>query len=39
MLVRSEVMALRLQRDKLAMEAKFLRERLDSLMKEFEHQV
>ncbi|XXG77177.1 hypothetical protein AAC387_Pa08g1378 [Persea americana] len=35
---RSEVMALRLERDKLAMEAKFSRERLDSLMKEFEHQ-
>ncbi|XP_042520099.1 nuclear-pore anchor [Macadamia integrifolia] len=35
---RSEATSLRLERDKLAMEANFARERLDSFMKEFEHQ-
>ncbi|KAK1303865.1 Nuclear-pore anchor [Acorus calamus] len=35
---RSEVMSLRLERDKLAMESKFVRERLDSFIREYEHQ-
>ncbi|XP_043688308.1 nuclear-pore anchor isoform X2 [Telopea speciosissima] len=35
---RSSATSLRLERDKLAMEANFARERLDSYMKEFEHQ-
>ncbi|OIW05349.1 hypothetical protein TanjilG_28814 [Lupinus angustifolius] len=35
---RSEIIALRSERDKMALEAKFARERLDSFMKEFEHQ-
>ncbi|XP_057958216.1 nuclear-pore anchor [Malania oleifera] len=35
---RSEIISLRLERDKLAMEANFARERLDSLIKESEHQ-
>ena len=30
---------LRSERDKMALEANFARERLDSFMKEFEHQV
>ncbi|OVA15206.1 Tetratricopeptide [Macleaya cordata] len=35
---RSEIISMRLERDKLAMEANFARDRLDSFMKEFEHQ-
>lgn len=35
---RSEIISLRSDRDKLALEANFARERLDSFMKEFEHQ-
>ncbi|KAF3448815.1 hypothetical protein FNV43_RR09528 [Rhamnella rubrinervis] len=35
---RSEVMSLRSERDKLALEVNFARERLGSFMKEFEHQ-
>ncbi|KAF5728140.1 hypothetical protein HS088_TW21G00283 [Tripterygium wilfordii] len=35
---RSEAISLRSERDKLALEATFARERLDSFMKEFEHQ-
>ncbi|KAE9621513.1 putative nucleoprotein TPR/MLP1 [Lupinus albus] len=35
---RSEIIALRSERDKMALEANFARERLDSFMKEFEHQ-
>ena len=38
-LFRSEIISLRSDRDKLALEANFARERLDSFMKEFEHQV
>lgn len=36
---RSEIISLRSERDRLALDAKFARERLDSFMKEFEHQV
>lgn len=39
LLVRSEIISLRAERDKLVLEANFARERLDRLMKEFEHQV
>ncbi|KAJ7949034.1 nuclear-pore anchor [Quillaja saponaria] len=35
---RNEIIILRSERDKLALEAKFAREKLDSFMKEFEHQ-
>ncbi|VVA22155.1 PREDICTED: nucleo TPR [Prunus dulcis] len=35
---RSEIISLRSERDKLALEANFARERLESFMKEFEHQ-
>ncbi|WJX72066.1 hypothetical protein P8452_55984 [Trifolium repens] len=35
---RSEIIVLRSERDKIALEANFVRERLDSFMKEFEHQ-
>ncbi|CAN6689128.1 unnamed protein product [Malus baccata var. baccata] len=35
---RSEIISLRSERDKLALEANFSRERLESFMKEFEHQ-
>ncbi|KAI4333246.1 hypothetical protein L6164_018080 [Bauhinia variegata] len=35
---RSEIIVLRSERDKLALEANFARERLDSFTKEFEHQ-
>ncbi|CAL0335128.1 unnamed protein product [Lupinus luteus] len=35
---RSEIIALRSERDKMALEANFARERLDSFMEEFEHQ-
>ncbi|KAG6675327.1 hypothetical protein I3842_15G095500 [Carya illinoinensis] len=35
---RSEIISLRTERDKLALEANFARERLDSFMKEFDHQ-
>ncbi|TKY49466.1 Nuclear-pore anchor [Spatholobus suberectus] len=35
---RSEIIVLRSERDKMALEANFARERLDSFMKEFEHQ-
>ncbi|XP_077232792.1 nuclear pore anchor [Tasmannia lanceolata] len=35
---RGEAISLRLERDKVAMEANFARERLDSFMKEFDHQ-
>ncbi|QCD96134.1 nucleoprotein TPR [Vigna unguiculata] len=35
---RSEIILLRSERDKMALEADFSRERLDSFMKEFEHQ-
>ncbi|XP_024018829.1 nuclear-pore anchor isoform X2 [Morus notabilis] len=35
---RMEITSLRLERDKLALESNFARERLDSFMKEFEHQ-
>ncbi|KAK6926183.1 Nucleoprotein TPR/MLP1 [Dillenia turbinata] len=35
---KSEIIAVRSERDKLALEANFARERLDSLMKEFDHQ-
>ncbi|XP_010260814.1 PREDICTED: nuclear-pore anchor isoform X2 [Nelumbo nucifera] len=35
---KSDALSLRLERDKFAMEANFARERLDSFMKEFEHQ-
>ncbi|KAL5568783.1 hypothetical protein UlMin_025358 [Ulmus minor] len=35
---RNEVLSLRAERDKMALEANFARERLDSFMKEFEHQ-
>ncbi|CAK7326022.1 unnamed protein product [Dovyalis caffra] len=35
---KSDIMSLRSERDKLALDAKFARERLDSYMKEFEHQ-
>ncbi|KAL5746674.1 hypothetical protein ACOSP7_027820 [Xanthoceras sorbifolium] len=35
---RSDVISLRSERDKLALEAKFAREKLDSVMKEAEHQ-
>ncbi|CAJ2659083.1 unnamed protein product [Trifolium pratense] len=35
---RSEIIVLRSERDKIAIEAKFVREQLDSFMKEFEHQ-
>lgn len=38
-MVRSEIISLRSERDKLALEANFARERLESFMKEFEHQV
>lgn len=37
--VRSEIISLRSERDKFALEANFARERLESFMKEFEHQV
>lgn len=37
--VRSDIVSLRSERDKLALDAKFARERLDSFMKDFEHQV
>ena len=33
------MLSLRAERDKMALEANFARERLDSFMKEFEHQV
>nr|CAN80561.1 hypothetical protein VITISV_040288 [Vitis vinifera] len=36
--VRSEIISLRSERDKFALEANFARERLESFMKEFEHQ-
>lgn len=36
---RSDIILLRSERDKMALDAKFARERLDSYMKEFEHQV
>ncbi|XP_044468309.1 nuclear-pore anchor isoform X3 [Mangifera indica] len=35
---RSEIISLRSERDKLALEAKFAREKLDSILKEAEHQ-
>ncbi|KAB5544461.1 hypothetical protein DKX38_012573 [Salix brachista] len=35
---KSDIILLRSERDKLALDAKFARERLDSFMKEFEHQ-
>lgn len=35
---RSEIIILRSERDKMALEANFARERLDSFVKEFEHQ-
>lgn len=38
-MVRNEIILLRSERDKLALEANFARERLESFMKEFEHQV
>lgn len=37
--IRSEIIALRSERDKLALEAEFAREKLDSVMREAEHQV
>ena len=37
--LRSEIISLRSDRDKLALESNFARERLESFMKEFEHQV
>ncbi|KAL7217444.1 hypothetical protein ACSBR1_029188 [Camellia fascicularis] len=36
--LRSEMISLRLERDKLSLEANFAREKLDRFMKEFEHQ-
>lgn len=39
MMVRIEITSLRSGRDKLALESNFAREKLDSFMKEFEHQV
>lgn len=36
---RSEIISLRSGRDKFALEAEFAREKLDSVMKEAEHQV
>lgn len=36
---RSEIIVLRSERDKIALEGNFVRERLDSFMKEFEYQV
>lgn len=38
-MVRSEIVTLRLERDKLALEANFVQEKLNGSMKEFEHQV
>jgi hypothetical protein len=37
--VRSEIISLRSERDKLDLEANFAKERLDRFMKEFENQV
>lgn len=38
-ITRSEMISLRSERDKFALEANFAREKLDRFMKEFEHQV
>lgn len=37
--LRSEIISIGLERDKLAMEVNFARDRLDNFMKEFDHQV